>query len=81
MDVCACVCVCVCMCVVSFLYSSVGRVYSFLILVIVNNATMNTGAHMPFYISVFFLFPQIYPGVELLEHILYLQFRRYSFHP
>ena len=47
-------CMCVCAVSFSYIYSSVGQVYSFLILAIVNNAAMNTGKYMSFYITFFF---------------------------
>ena len=40
---------------------------------IVNNAAMNIGVHISFQISVF-IFPDTYPGVELLHHMVVLFF-------
>ena len=39
--------------------------------IIVNNAAKNTGVHVSFQISDFF-FPDIYPGVELLDQVIVL---------
>ena len=65
----------------------------FHILATVNKAAMNVGAIVPFWISVFFFFSHIYPGVELLGHMIVLflfffekipccfpQWLRYSYH-
>ena len=55
----------------SFAHLSVdGHLGCFHILAIVNNAAVNTGAHVSFQISGFFFFSHIYPGVELLSHIV-----------
>ena len=43
----------------------------FCILVIVNNVAMNSGIHLSFWNSVFFLFDK-YPAVELLGHMVIL---------
>ena len=43
----------------------------FCFLVIVNNVAMNSGIHLSFWISVFFLFDK-YPAVELLGHMVIL---------
>ena len=59
-----------------FIHSSVdGRLGCFHILAIVNNASMNTGVHVSFWISVL-IFPDIYPGLDLLDHmtVLFLVF-------
>ena len=45
--------------------------YSY-ILVIVNNAAMNIGVHLSFWINVFVYFSDKYPGVELLGHMVVL---------
>ena len=44
---------------------------NFHILAILNNAAMNIKVHMSFQISVFIFF-EIYPGVELLNHVVVL---------
>ena len=41
-------------------------------LAIVNSAAMNTEVHVSFQISVFIFFPNVYPGVELLGHMVTL---------
>ena len=53
-----------------FIHSSVdGQVGCFCILAIVNNAAVNTKVHVSFQITVF-VFLDIYPGVELLDHMV-----------
>ena len=73
---CVCVCVCVCVCIlyhIFFNHSSVdGHLGCFHILAIVFNAAVNTRVHVSFQISVFVFFMYIYPGVELLDHVVVL---------
>ena len=64
--------VCVCPYHIFFIHSSVGGyIGCFHILAIVNNAAMNIGVHVSFQISVFISL-DIYPGVELLGHMVVL---------
>ena len=51
--------------------SADGHLGFFYILTLVNNAVMNTGLHVSFSISVY-VFSDIYPHVELLDHMLVL---------
>ena len=51
--------------------SADGHLGFFYILTIVNNAVMHTGLHVSFSISVY-VFSDIYPHVELLDHMLVL---------
>ena len=66
------------MCHIFFIHSSVdGHFCYFSILAIVNNAALNIGVFVSFWISVFiyvfiYLFLDIYPGVELLGHMVVL---------
>ena len=56
MCVCVSVCVCVCVCIyhIVFIQSSVGgHLACFCTLILVNNAAMNSGAHVCFQIHVF----------------------------
>ena len=56
-----------------FIHSSVdGPLGCFHILAIVNDAAVNVGVHVSFRISVFDFFPDIYPGVEFLGHMVVL---------
>ena len=55
-----------------FIHSSVdGHLHFFCVLAIVNNATMNTGVHVPFWVSTDFW--GVYPGVDLLGHVVVLE--------
>ena len=50
-----------------------GYLGCFQILAVLSNATMNTGMHVSFSISIYVsFFSDIYPGVELLGHIVVL---------
>ena len=56
-----------------FIHSSVdGYLGCFHVLATVNNATVNTGVHVSFQISVLFCFFYIHPGVELLDYVVIL---------
>ena len=77
---CVCVCVCVCACVrvcvcVSIISSSVNG-HLGCIHILVNNASVNIGVYMSFWISVSVFY--ICPGVELLGHmrVLFLDFEK-----
>ena len=41
-------------------------------LFVVNNTSMNIGVHVSFQMSVFDFFPEIYPAMELLDHMIAL---------
>ena len=80
---CVCVCVrvraCVCVCVrvycIFFIHLSAdGQLGCLHMLPVVNSAAVNIGIHVSFQISDFFFFLNIYPRVELLDHMLILVF-------
>ena len=61
------------MCHIFFLRSSVGRhLACFHTLATVNNAATNIAVHVSYQISGFFFFPDIYPRVKLLGHMVAL---------
>ena len=68
------VCVCVCVCVyIFFIHSSVdGHLGCFHILASINNAGVNIKVHVYFQVSFSFFFSDIYPEVELLDHMVAL---------
>ena len=49
-----------------------GHWCCFHVLTIVNNASLNTGVHVPFWICALVFLGGIYPGVELLGHVIVL---------
>ena len=69
---CVCVCVCVCVFVYIFIHSVVEYLGCFRMLTIVNNAAIIIGVHVTFWNSVWGLGGDIYPGVELLVHMVVL---------
>ena len=71
MYVCVCVCVCVCMYHIFFSHSSVlGHLGYFHILAIIKNAAVYIGMHASF--QMFLFSSDIYPEVELLDHMVVL---------
>ena len=66
---------CVCVYHIFFIYLSIGgHLGDFHIFATINSAALNIGAHISLQVSVFFLllFLDIYPGVELLDHMIIL---------
>ena len=58
---------------VFFIHSSVdGHLGCFPVLATVNSAAVNTELHISFGIRVFIFFPDIGPGVGLLDHMVVL---------
>ena len=56
-----------------FIHLSVDKhLGCFHVLAIINNAAVNIGVHVSFQINVFFFFSVIYPGGELLGHMVVL---------
>ena len=81
---------CVCMCVYIYIYiyhiflfhlSVDGHLDCFYVLGVVNNAAINTGVHVSFWLSIFIFFGYI-PRVESLGHVvvLFLAFRGTSYY-
>ena len=71
-----CVCVCVCVYHIFFIHASVdGHLACFHVLAIVNSAAVKIGVHVSFELE-FSSFPDICPGVGLLDHMvpLFLDF-------
>ena len=67
--------VCVCVCILHLLYLSIGgHLGYFHIFATINSAAVNIGVQISLQVSVFFLllFLDIYPGVELLDHMIAL---------
>ena len=59
------------MCHIFLIHSSVdGHLAYFHVLAIVNSAVMNRWVHVSFWIMLWFFFPDICPGVGLLDHII-----------
>ena len=77
-----CVCVCVCVCVyIFFIHSTIdAHLGCFHILITVNNVVINIGMYVSFQICICVFFKDIYPGVELLVHMvaLFLVFCKFS---
>ena len=66
-------CVCVCVCITSFLVNHPLITFRLLLyLGNCNNIAMNIGVHVSFQISDLEFFSDMYPGVELLGHMVVL---------
>ena len=73
--VCVCVCVCVCIYIPHLLYPFICWWTLMLVPYLGSSiyvAAINIGIHVYFQINVFVFFGYIYPGVELLHHIVVL---------
>ena len=49
-----------------------GHLDCFHVLAVISSAAMNIGVYVSFQVSVLMFFPGVYPGVELLGHMLVL---------